>query len=141
MFPRNPDHTKRIRMTMRTFLLLALVVLGALLLPAGCNKPPNQSVEMSTDSDPQYTRDQPMSTDIQPVDEGAGEDSYDAPGVPPLSQAAQGRAYVVQKGDTYWKIAATQLGNGHRWKEIEALNPNVNMNALKVGQTIRIPAK
>lgn len=132
---------------MRNFqysLLITLVGVWALTTLTGCNQPPSQPVEMSPASEPQYSDDKPRLTEIRPVDEGVtGEDAppaYDET-TPPLSQAAQGRAYVVKKGDTYWRIAATQLGNGHRWKEIEALNPGVDMNALNVGQTIRIPVK
>ncbi|MBN1942965.1 MAG: LysM peptidoglycan-binding domain-containing protein [Phycisphaerae bacterium] len=127
---------------MRYTIMLLLVLAGTLVMLSGCNKPPAQPVEMSPASEPEYTSDKPRLTEIRPVDEGVAEDD-DPRGetTPTLSEAAQGRTYVVQKGDTYWKIATTQLGNGHRWKEIETLNPGVNMNALKVGQTIRIPAK
>ena len=81
-------------------------------------------------------------TKIRPVGSGATAEPVDeGETTPTLSEATTGRTYVIQKDDTYWKIAAKQLGNGHRWKEIEAMNPGVNKNALKVGQTIQIPAK
>jgi nucleoid-associated protein YgaU len=130
---------------MRYFLLIMFVSACALSMLAGCNKPPDQPVEMSTASEPQYD-DRPRLDEIRPVDEGVVESQDVEPtpvggSTPTLSEASQGRAYVVQKGDTYWNIAAKQLGNGHRWKEIETMNPNVNMNKLNVGQTIRIPVK
>jgi nucleoid-associated protein YgaU len=49
--------------------------------------------------------------------------------------------HVIQKGDTFWNIAARKLGNGHRWKEIAALNPNVDPTQLSVGQKILLPEK
>lgn len=44
--------------------------------------------------------------------------------------------YVVQHGDSWWKIAATHLGSGSRWTEIAALNNNV---VLRPGMTITLP--
>lgn len=130
---------------MRYLLPLLLVTAGLLLTVAGCNTPPSQSVEMAPADEPVYANDKPRLEEIRPVDDGGVENGDVPPAAdgttPTLSQTAKGKAYVVRKGDTYWRIAAEQLGNGHRWKEIEALNPNVNMNALKVGQTIRIPVK
>jgi LysM domain len=34
----------------------------------------------------------------------------------------QGRVYVVQEGDSLWRIAERELGDGHRWQEIFAAN-------------------
>ena len=126
------------RMTMRYTLVIAIVAASLLMGTTGCNKPA-QPVDMSASSEPDYNNDKPMLNEVRPVDSGT--DSEAVGTTPPLSEAASTRTYVVQKGDTYWRIAATQLGNGHRWKEIESLNPGVNMNTLKVGQSINIPAK
>jgi outer membrane protein OmpA-like peptidoglycan-associated protein/LysM repeat protein len=51
------------------------------------------------------------------------------------------RDYVIQKGDTLWKIAEKELGNSHRWKYIYDLNKDKikNPDKLKVGQKIEIP--
>ena len=48
------------------------------------------------------------------------------------------REYVVQSGDTIWSIAATHLGNGARWVEIQRLN-NISNNDIKIGQRLRLP--
>ena len=50
----------------------------------------------------------------------------------------QNRTYVVKKGDSYWKIAAEQLGKGSRYPEIQKLN---NSKALHAGMKILIPLK
>ena len=51
--------------------------------------------------------------------------------------------YVVRQDDNLWRIAAEQLGNGNRYKEISELNANIikNENDLKVGMLLRIPAE
>lgn len=47
--------------------------------------------------------------------------------------------YRIQNGDSLWKIAARQLGDGERWKEIAALNPKLDPNRLIVGRSIALP--
>jgi nucleoid-associated protein YgaU len=56
---------------------------------------------------------------------------------PPAPTPQEGKTYVVQAGDSYWKIAEKTLGSGAKWKRISKLN---NDKALKPGDTIRIPA-
>lgn len=46
--------------------------------------------------------------------------------------------YVVKGGDTGYKIASA---NGVSVSDLQAVNPGVNWNALKVGQKIKLPAK
>jgi|SRR5690625_697934 len=52
------------------------------------------------------------------------------------------KTYVIKRGDTLWKIAASVLGDGSKWIEIYNLNRTIiglNMNDLPVGRTIRMP--
>ena len=50
------------------------------------------------------------------------------------------RIYVVQEGDTLWSIAATLLGEGSHYPEIERVNPNIkNSDDLIVGTNLKIP--
>ncbi len=51
------------------------------------------------------------------------------------------REYTIQKGDTLWKIAASQLGKGYRWKYLYEINKDKikNPNKLKAGTVITIP--
>lgn len=46
--------------------------------------------------------------------------------------------YVVKSGDTGMKIASA---NGVSISDLQAVNPGVNWNALKVGQKLKLPAK
>lgn len=48
--------------------------------------------------------------------------------------------YTAVKGDSWWSIAAKQLGNGTRYKELMAFN-NVSVSIIKVGMKIKIPCK
>lgn len=55
----------------------------------------------------------------------------------------QGGQYIVRQGDTLWKIAADQLGDGTRYKEIVRLNNNIlaSEDDLTVGMTLKMPAR
>ena len=58
-------------------------------------------------------------------------------------QAPPAESYIVQEGDTLWRIAARQLGEGRRYKEIAELNAGLvnDENALAVGTQLIIPAR
>jgi 5'-nucleotidase len=62
-----------------------------------------------------------------------------APAAPLATPAGAGGSYTVRKGDTLWKIATAQYGNGNQWQRIAAANPGLSPTTLKVGQTIAIP--
>jgi nucleoid-associated protein YgaU len=55
------------------------------------------------------------------------------------------RTIVVKRGDSFWKLAQVNLGDGHRWHEIAAVNPSIaDPNHLVPGTSInlagRVPA-
>jgi len=53
------------------------------------------------------------------------------------------KEYTVKKGDTLWKIAEKELGNGSRWKYLYELNKDKikNPNKLRSGKKIILPVE
>ena len=45
---------------------------------------------------------------------------------------------TVKAGDSLWRIAAQQLGNGARYKEIKTMNGLKN-NTIHAGQVLKLP--
>lgn len=60
------------------------------------------------------------------------------PNLPPVNTY---NLYTVKKGDSLWKIAAENMGNGLRYKELAAYNQIDPKAILRVGQKLRIPTK
>ena len=56
-------------------------------------------------------------------------------------QAEQNKEYVVKEGDSLWRIAAEQLGNGSRCSEIAKLNALDSEDNLSVGMCLKMPAR
>ena len=59
-----------------------------------------------------------------------------------IGSAPSGCNYTVKSGDSLWKIAATQLGNGAKWSAIYEANKSVigaNPNKIYPGQVLTIP--
>ncbi len=59
------------------------------------------------------------------------------PASPP--PASKSRTYVVKDGDTLWKIAQRELGDGARFGEITKINKLRDENAIKPGMKLRLP--
>ena len=57
----------------------------------------------------------------------------------PIGTPNAGSAYVVQKGDSLWRIAEKVLGDGRRWKELAQVNGIRNPDMIRPGQVIRMP--
>ncbi|MBR9827929.1 MAG: LysM peptidoglycan-binding domain-containing protein [Oceanospirillales bacterium] len=54
--------------------------------------------------------------------------------------AAQESTYVVKRGDSFSSIAASQLNNAGRWREIWSLNPQVRRpTQLQAGMRLQLP--
>jgi nucleoid-associated protein YgaU len=47
------------------------------------------------------------------------------PVAPVFVDAAAPLTIVVKRGDSFWKLAQVNLGDGHRWREIAAVNPSI----------------
>jgi nucleoid-associated protein YgaU len=48
-----------------------------------------------------------------------------APVAPAFTSPVAPATIVVQRGDSFWKLAQVNLGDGHRWHEIAAVNPHI----------------
>jgi len=61
----------------------------------------------------------------------------------PAAAPKSGSVYVVKEGDSLWKIAASQLGDGNRYKDIVKLNSDIlsSEDDIAVGMQLKMPAK
>lgn len=60
---------------------------------------------------------------------------------PAISNASAPRSIIVKYGDSLWKLAQINLGDGHRWHELAAMNPAiVNPEHILPGTPIKIAA-
>jgi nucleoid-associated protein YgaU len=61
----------------------------------------------------------------------------------PAATAKSGSVYVVKEGDSLWKIAASQLGDGNRYKDIVKMNSDIlsSEDDIAVGMQLKMPAK
>jgi nucleoid-associated protein YgaU len=63
------------------------------------------------------------------------------PPEPKLNMDSSSNGVRVAPGDSLWKIAQRVLGNGARWKQLAAANPQISdPNLIRTGQWIRIAA-
>ena len=61
--------------------------------------------------------------------------------LPSRESAPVARQVRVQQGDSLWKLAASELGNGQAWSCIAAANPQIqDSNRIYPGQLLVIPA-
>lgn len=49
------------------------------------------------------------------------------------------KTYTVKPNDSFWKIAAEQLGDGNRYKELAAFNGMTASSVIHPGDTLKIP--
>lgn len=73
---------------------------------------------------------------------GGGSTVYGWVDAADISGAASGtaatRTYTVKSGDSLWAIAAKQLGDGSRYKEIKSLN-GLSSDTIHPGQVLKLP--
>lgn len=58
--------------------------------------------------------------------------------IPGGSSGGGTRTYTVKSGDSLWAIAAKQLGDGSRYKEIKSLN-GLTSDTIYAGQVLKLP--
>jgi len=58
------------------------------------------------------------------------------------SDGRKGKQHIVREGDSLWKIAAEQLGDGSRYTEIAKLNTDIldDEDTLSIGMRLKMPA-
>ncbi len=64
---------------------------------------------------------------------------YEPPPAYDPSHQSYGNAYVIRRGDTLWSIAKRVYNDGKRWSDIQAANPGLHPQRLRVGQEIHLP--
>ena len=137
--------------TMRYAVVTTLLVLLAC---GGCEKqkgpkttelaPPVKSAEMLKPLEPptaERSTEPTRLTDLAPPEEPTAGGAELARTDESAEPSPAARTYVVQKGDTLWRIATRLLGNGQRYRDIMAANPGIEPTKLQVGQRLTIPEK
>ncbi len=59
----------------------------------------------------------------------------------PAAAAAAASKYVVEKGDSLWKIAAEKYGDGALWGKIAKANTLKHPNHIEIGEELELPAQ
>lgn len=59
----------------------------------------------------------------------------------PATAAAAVSKYVVEKGDSLWKIAAEKYGDGALWTRIVKANTLKHPNHIEIGEELELPAQ
>ena len=74
------------------------------------------------------------------ADAEAGTDAASTDAAPADAMADKGKEYVIVVGDSYWRIAEREYGDGNLFTVLEEAN-DTPANRLRVGQTIVIPPR
>jgi nucleoid-associated protein YgaU len=83
----------------------------------------------------------PRLTPVEPEVPGVPEPSVGEPVHVTRPQPSRPRLYTVQEGDDgFWAVSQKVYGHGKYWQLIRDANPTADSNALRAGQTLRIPA-
>ena len=149
---------RQMEYTMRNILQITAAAL-AMTLVGGCqSQQPKQPTAMASDSvmdvkpvktvrpaysSPQYVTppdEQMVAPVVTPVYASTPDPTAVLQGHKPArSDGAGPGKYKVKKGDTLYRIAKIEYGDGKKWTQIASANPGVTPQSLKVGQVIVVP--
>lgn len=78
---------------------------------------------------------------VQQVSNGGGAAQKVSATKPRPNDKQQPKTYTMVAGDSLWKVAQKQLGNGARWKEIQTLNgiKDADLKRLAAGKVLKLP--
>jgi 5'-nucleotidase/UDP-sugar diphosphatase len=79
---------------------------------------------------------------ITEIEAMAATPAESAPADPAMVETAAAPAegtHTVVAGDTLWAIAEEVYGDGARWKAIADANPDIDVNDLTIGSTLKVP--
>lgn len=95
-----------------------------------------------------------LSVKDEPIDPNPVKDPADAPAEDPTAtpvkdvpgrdapaEAGEPYMYTVKSGDTFSEIVMRECGSIRHQSKVAALNPGLDVNSLRVGQQIKLPAK
>lgn len=57
----------------------------------------------------------------------------------PARGSTTGREHVVREGESLWRIAEVECGDGNRWREIATLNGIGDADSIRAGTKLRLP--
>ncbi|MDR6191273.1 5'-nucleotidase C-terminal domain-containing protein [Agrobacterium pusense] len=84
----------------------------------------------------------PAATTAAPAATPAPAPAAPATPAPPTTTPAAGASkYVVEKGDSLWKIAAEKYGDGALWQRIAKANTLKHPNHIEIGEELELPAQ
>ena len=57
------------------------------------------------------------------------------------SDKSQAKTYTVKSGDSFWRIAQQQLGNGSRYNDVASTNGMTASSTIHPGDVLKLPSK
>jgi nucleoid-associated protein YgaU len=93
--------------------------------------------------DPKKEKEKPKPdfSNVQSGGSSTAPASKPTPAQPEGDTSVSGRTYVVERGDSLWKIAKRHYGDGEKWRKIYEANRDQikDPDLIHPGQKLRIP--